>query len=322
MKIYRLFLFILISLGFSHAAQAQVQLSGYFVADKACPAYQSIRKQSNPGNISLTTGKSYEVIAKNADKATHYLIKMEAQPNQRWVAIECGQLSTAGEAADKKAAQAHYVLAVSWQPAFCELRSKTKECKSQTENRFDASHFTLHGLWPQPRSNAYCNVDAKLKGLDKDKQWHKLPALKLNTETRQALEKVMPGTQSYLHRHEWIKHGTCYNNHSEDSYYQHSLKLMDMLNKSAVRTVFADNIGKEISAEQIIAAFDKAFGDNAGTKIKIACKQDDKRRLITEITIGLKGDLAKADMKTAMAAAPKANNSGCNKGIVDAVGLQ
>ena len=47
------------------------------------------------------------------------------------------------------AGPAQYVLAVNWQLAFCETRSRLPECRSQTEDRFDASHFTLHGLWPQ-----------------------------------------------------------------------------------------------------------------------------------------------------------------------------
>ena len=45
----------------------------------------------------------------------------------------------------------YYVLALSWQPAFCEGRPDKSECRTQTQNRFDANNFVLHGLWPNQR---------------------------------------------------------------------------------------------------------------------------------------------------------------------------
>ena len=39
------------------------------------------------------------------------------------------------------------VLAVSWQPGFCETRPRLPECRSQKKSRYDATHFALHGLW-------------------------------------------------------------------------------------------------------------------------------------------------------------------------------
>ncbi len=54
-----------------------------------------------------------------------------------------------------------YVLAVSWQPGFCETRPTRKECVDQTSDRFDATHFSLLCLWPLRQS--YCGVEAELK---------------------------------------------------------------------------------------------------------------------------------------------------------------
>ena len=51
------------------------------------------------------------------------------------------------------------VLAISWQAGFCETRPRLPECRSQTNKRYDANHFALHGLWPQPGNLAYCDVD-------------------------------------------------------------------------------------------------------------------------------------------------------------------
>ena len=56
---------------------------------------------------------------------------------------------------------------------------------------------------------------------------------------------------------------------------------------SKVRDLFANNVGQEITATQISQVFDESFGDGASHKIKISCKKDGGRQLITEITIGL-----------------------------------
>ena len=78
-------------LGFDLPALAQVKMSGKFTATEACPALQSIKKRSNPGDVSVTVGSQYELLGKNKDQATHYWIEVPgAKPSQRWVAMTCG----------------------------------------------------------------------------------------------------------------------------------------------------------------------------------------------------------------------------------------
>lgn len=321
-------LIVLFIICISATASAEVRLSGYFIARAECPAFQSLRKQTNPGNIVTTINQAYDLRAKNKDAASHYQIRMDAKPELRWVAIDCGEhvvpyvVSLPDEKPPTQPSVEDFILAVSWQPGFCETRPSKPECRSQTEDRFDASSFSLHGLWPQPRSNAYCNVASRIVATDKAGRWHDLPALALEDTTRADLNRIMPGSQSSLHRHEWFKHGSCYNGVSAEIYYRDSIRLMNTLNASEVRSLFADNIGQEITSGQIRQAFDQDFGDGAGDKIKIACKNDSNRRLITEITIALRGDLSQATMSEALQAAPDANNPGCNRGIVDPAGLQ
>ncbi len=220
------------------------------------------------------------------------------------------------------AGPAQYVLAVSWQPAFCEGRSRLPECRSQTEGRFDASHFTLHGLWPQPRSKAYCGVSENHIRLDKKRRWHDLPWDRLEQNTWRRLQQVMPGTRSGLHKHEWVKHGTCYDGTDANEYFTDSLHLMDKLNASAVRNLFSARIGDELNGEQIRAAFDKSFGPGAGKRVRIACKNDQGRRLIVELTIGLSGTVSPDSNMSDLIAASSPTDPGCPSGVVDAVGLQ
>jgi ribonuclease T2 len=56
--------------------------------------------------------------------------------------------------------------------------------------------------------------------------------------------------------------------------------------------------------------------------VRIACDQDGNRRLIGEITIGLRGDvLGTGGIGELIAAAPR-TDPGCSGGIVDPAGLQ
>jgi ribonuclease T2 len=220
------------------------------------------------------------------------------------------------------AGPAQYVLAVNWQPAFCETRSRLPECRSQTEDRFDASHFTLHGLWPQPRSKAYCGVAKTDIAKDKKRRWRDLPWDRLDQTTWKRLQRLMPGTRSGLHKHEWIKHGTCYDGTGADEYFSDALHLMQALNTSDVQKLFASRIGRELTTSDIRAAFDTSFGPGAGDRVRVACKNDQGRRLIVELTIGLSGTVSPATAISDLIAASSATEPGCPSGVVDAVGLQ
>jgi len=212
-----------------------------------------------------------------------------------------------------------YVLAISWQPAFCEGHASRDECTTQTADRFDASHFALHGLWPQRVD--YCGVDRDIQFADKDGNWSALPALQLTDATRQKLAQMMPGTQSLLDRHEWIKHGTCYGEEPEP-YFADALAMLEAVNASAVRELFAGSIGKELTQQQVRAAFDTAFGKGAGERVRLACERDGGRTVISELTIGLTGEITGPKDYKRLTLAARPTYAGCDKGIVDAVGLQ
>lgn len=212
-----------------------------------------------------------------------------------------------------------YVFAISWEPAFCERQSRKPECTSQTADRFDASHFSLHGLWPQRMD--FCDVSRDLQMKDADGDWDLLPEPELSAETRTALDIAMPGTQSQLERHEWLKHGTCYGTDA-DEYFADSLAMLDAVNASAVRELFAANIGKTLTQKQVRDAFDKSFGKGAGLRVRLACERDGNRRIISELTIGLTGNIRGAGDYKRLTMAARPTDGGCDQGVVDRVGLQ
>ncbi|MBN9031399.1 MAG: ribonuclease [Rhizobium sp. 63-7] len=212
-----------------------------------------------------------------------------------------------------------FILAASWQPAFCEGRNTLPECRSQTADRDDASRFSLHGLWRMRQS--YCGVAEADKARDKQRGWLALPPVALPEALAGRLAGLMPGAQSGLDRHEWLKHGTC-SNLDQSGYFGLSVSLMEELNASAVGQLFRDRIGKLVREAEVKAAFAQAFGAGAGERVRMSCREDGGRRLVVELTIGLGGEL-KGDAGLAeRIAAAGSTKFGCPEGEVDAAGFQ
>ena len=193
------------------------------------------------------------------------------------------------------------LLAISWQNAFCQTHQNKRECRNVKPSHYSASHFALHGLWPQPRSKQNCRGTQKVF---------------LPKPLYQELLHVMPAAKSGLHKHEWKKHGTCYGKNPE-GYFSDSIHLINQINRSAVRDLFAKNIGRTLTKEQVRFAFDRAFGKGSGRKVKMVCN----RGLITELWVNLKGKIdTNSDLSELLRKAPIAKG-GCQKGKVDAAGF-
>jgi ribonuclease T2 len=307
----------------SKTAYAFIAINDQFVPREACEALESIRRETNPGNIRLDPQQTYPVVGKNRDNASHYLLRIEnAEPLTRWVPVQCGQLlgSSAPVNSPVNSANQDYLLALSWQPSFCETKPNKSECKSQTAQRFDATNLVLHGLWPQ---RTYCNVSPEIKDLDKPATWSELPPINVSEETRTALAVKMPGFASALHLHEWYKHGTCYSD-SPEEYYQESIALLDQVNSSSVRDLFASNIGNFLSSNEIRDQFDEAFNEGAGSKVQVQCKKDideEEDNMVVELQINLKGGIQLDTPIATLLKSGKTVPSGCPLGEIDPAGF-
>jgi ribonuclease T2 len=322
---------IVAAAAFAGAASAEVKISGTFVADASCPAMQTIRTAKNPGNVGTVAGKSYEVIAGNRQPPTHYWIRVPgAQPDLRWVEVGCGHLAggsatAASETRKKPSAggKPDYILAIGWEPAFCETKPDKTECRNETADGFDAAHLTLHGLWPEPFGRFYCGVSDADKANDTPAHWQDLPAVELDPQTRRELDQAMPGTASMLDRHEWIKHGTC-SGLAQQAYFSVALALLEAINGSPVRDLFAKNVGKVVTASQIRGAFDGAFGAGAGDRVRVSCVKDPSngRRMIEELTLGLAGPIAPENPLASLLMASSPTDAGCPQGLIDRPGRQ
>jgi ribonuclease T2 len=177
---------------------------------------------------------------------------------------------------------------------------------------FGASNFVLHGLWPQPRNNQYCKVSKKEIGKDKNKQWNKLNDLDLNSTVRKELSTLMPGYSSNLHKHEWVKHGTCYGTPA-NAYYNNAMILLTEVNESPLQKYFKLNIGKTVRLKEVRKVVDRAFGKGTGDHVTMNCNKG----LITELWFHIGNG---ADTLKGLLLKGKKPKSRCHKGRIDPVG--
>jgi len=283
----------------------------YKKATQSCKAYNNMKHTTNTNGIKLKVGEEYRILDHKRGQILT-LIKGE-RIAQRWVDESCfGAKSVKSSITKIPKTSKQNLLAISWQNAFCQTHKYKKECKNMSAKDFGASNFVLHGLWPQPRNNQYCNVDKKQVGMDKNRQWNRLNKLNLDKATRERLAKLMTGYNSNLHKHEWIKHGTCYGTDA-DTYYNNAMDLMMQINNSKVQDFFANNIGNKVTLKDIRKQFDREFGKGAGEHVTMNCNKG----LITELWIHLGTGSNKLKDLLTKGETPK---SRCHKGRVDAVG--
>jgi len=300
----------------------------YKEATQVCQAYNDMKHRNNSNSIKLKVGESYRILQTNKGQILT-LIEGE-RIAQRWVDESCfgekkkeevkktfsfaERLAKNNKAPVKSSSTSKQnLLALSWQNAFCQTHQYKKECKSMNSKSFGAFEFVLHGLWPQPRNNQYCKVNKKQIGMDKNKQWNRLDKLDLNSTTRSELSKYMPGYSSNLHKHEWVKHGTCYGT-SANNYYADAISLLKQVNSSKVQQYFKQNIGKVVKLKEIRKLFDKEFGVGAGKHVTMKCKGG----LVTELWLHTGNGSENLQELFKSGEIPR---SRCQKGRVDAVGF-
>jgi ribonuclease T2 len=184
----------------------------------------------------------------------------------------------------------HYVLALSWLPAFCERHGRKPECRKQTAQDYSAKHFSLHGLWPSRevrQGYGYCDMEYDTYDQYKNMAWCDMPKLDLSAETRNQLNQTMPASvQGCLQRHEWYKHGTC-STMSAEQYYQRSNDLLKMVNQTQLVKLVAQNMGKFVQRKVLLNAFSDEFGKNSQHYLTFHCKKVNNVSLLTEIRLYL-----------------------------------
>ncbi len=325
---FQVFLVILI-IGYAHSAAAKT--IGIFSAQQSCPAYVSKNKLTNPDNTQILADKKYDIIEANKpDHASWYrVILPTANPKERWISADCGDAQLSGgqgtgdngnSSSCSIAGEADsHVLALSWQPAFCETKPQKPECKITDPQVYQAKHFTLHGLWPNKKScgthYAFCG-DVKAQ----KQNFCDYPEIKLNSTSQASLTEVMPSVTagSCLERHEWHKHGTCQVAKSIEDFFDLSVDLARQFNDSGMAYFMNRRIGQQVRTEDFLNRIAAVLGSAARDRIKLNCDQG----MLVEIQLSLIADLTPgADLEKLIVNAPAQSNSNCGETFrVDPIG--
>ncbi|MCE9597769.1 MAG: ribonuclease T [Spirochaetia bacterium] len=289
-------------------AQDSTQTSGVpesgspeFHAKKACPAFQSKNKKTNPGNIETNAGKSYEFVAFNRQSNPDWVqVRIPgATPAERWVEIACGEMhgepsvspNDSEDRADRpdeetsdhtngreqcqlRGGADDHTFAVSWQPAFCELKSNKRECKIRDPQVYQAKNFTLHGLWPNKKS---CGTSYGFcKGQKKSGDFCQYDKVDLTPQLKKNLSRVMPSVAagSCLERYEWYKHGLCQTTWNAEQYFSIAVRLTEEFNKVAA-PVMAHNVGGSVKESDFYQEIDASLGPEAHKRLQLKCQKGD-----------------------------------------------
>ena len=322
---------LLTALMLADSARAGAPATGTVSAAQACAAYVSKNKRSNPGQVSLKVGESYQVFAVDRPATPFwYRIRVHgAHPPERWVSKRCvmgdvqvgdgshgggraGTCNTAGLADS-------HVLALSWQPAFCETHREKPECRTDSSDAGQARHFTLHGLWPNKKA---CGTHYNYCGEIKSQSGHfcNYPMLDLRAAVRKELEEIMPSAAagSCLQRHEWFKHGTCQTHWTIDGYFEHAVDLARQFNESGMAYFMSRNMGREISEQSFHERVDCALGADAHKRLQLRCRDGN----LVDVYVNLPATLSKAESlgELMKRAEPKYSSNCGNSFRIDPVG--
>ncbi|WP_295042779.1 ribonuclease T2 [uncultured Paracoccus sp.] len=163
----------------------------------------------------------------------------------------------------------YYVLALSWQPAWCSITGDARdapECR-----RGSGRDFTLHGLWPQYEQGwpDYCDTAER----DPSRR-----------ETQAMADIIAPG----LAWHQWQKHGRC-SGLSADDYYA---TMREAAEGIAIPAPF-DDLPRDITLPPAVIeeAFIEANPGLSPDGITVTCRSD----ALAEIRICLTPDLQPRD---------------------------
>ncbi|SHF72182.1 hypothetical protein [Vibrio gazogenes] len=306
-----------------------VTFSGTFYASQSCPAYQSKNKKTNPGNIYLVSGQSYQIREANKNDATWYRVVVEnANPQLRWVSVSCGEVkgddsSSSGSSGSGSCSTAgqedSYVFALSWQPAFCETHTSKPECKVTDSSAYQAGNFTLHGLWP---NKASCGTSYGFCGSYSHSvsPFCSYDAVPMSSSTLALLGQYMPSAAygSCLQRHEWYKHGTCQTQRNADEYFKTAIRLQKEFNQN-VAYFMQEHLGESVSTQDFFDVVDQAFFDGAYKRLQISCKNSK----LVDVYINLPKQLDEnASLESLMMDAdPKFSNQCGSSFTVDEIGF-
>lgn len=155
---------------------------------------------------------------------------------------------------------------VTWGPSLCRVQPSTVGCASGHVEELGRT-WVLHGLWPQPRENQYCNVPKAVADRASDTHGSDMPSVELPEDVRKNLQPLMSDAE-VMASHEWYAHGTC-SGVTPAVYFGDAVALTVEVRK-ILAPVFEAGI-RRISASAVRELFDEKFGTGAGRRVGLTC---------------------------------------------------
>lgn len=153
------------------------------------------------------------------------------------------------------------LLVVTWGPSLCKVEPSNTGCRSGHVGSLGQT-FVLHGLWPQPSTEQYCDVP---KGTpDRDRTPVALPS------DLQASLKTMMSDSALMTTHEWYAHGTC-SGVAPPDYFGVAAALADQA-ATVLDPMFQKAAGRRLSARSVRDAVDRQFGAGTGKRVGLTCR--------------------------------------------------
>ena len=198
----------------------------------------------------------------------------------------------------------YYLLSLSVAPSFCRMSRRNgsyPECQALTEESFERTPLTVHGLWPN-RARASVNRQPRDCG--------DAPLGELPPELAGDLQRFMPGGRP-LQAHEWHTHGTC-SGLSPADYFGAAVRLAQGVD-GVVGPLFRDGhaFGASVRVADLIAAV-TAQNPALGAALVVDCSapQGGGPTLIAEIRV----TLSRSFEPVPAASVGLGQNSGCPGG--------
>ncbi len=177
-------------------------------------------------------------------------------------------LPVAADAAGKPGEFDYYVLSLSWSPSYCELAKKTSG--SQCGERFG---LVVHGLWPQYEKGGWPEFCVE-------------PAPTVPGSVVGRTLAFMPDRG--LIKHEWAKHGTCYDGYPSD-YFATARKAFGKIN--APVSFEQPQTRQSLDPATVASLFMAANPGLTERMISVTCRKD----LLQEVRVCLDRDLKYRD---------------------------
>ena len=189
-------------------------------------------------------------------------------------------------------------------PSFCRMSARNgsfEECQALTEERFERTPLTLHGLWPN-RANVSVNQQPSGCG--------DAPIGTLPQDLVEDLRRWMPGGPR-LEAHEWQTHGTC-SGLTPGAYFATAVRLAQGVDATVGAELRARNaFGSSVRVAELVAAI-TARDPALGAALVISCRmpRGGGPTLIEEVRVTLSRSFEPVPARSV----GLGQNSGCRDG--------